>query len=65
MFNIGDYVLDKSTNEKYQIYNKNKKFYLVRCEDGSMLGKFEWELEKYNFIKKVLKGVKKNGKNRK
>ena len=25
MFNIGDYVLDKSANEKYQIYNKNKK----------------------------------------
>lgn len=65
MFNIGDYVLDKSTNEKYQIFNKNKKFYLVKCEDSSILGKFEWELEKYNFIKKILKGIRKNGKNRK
>lgn len=52
MFKIGDYVLDKKTNEKYRVYNKLNKFYLVKRE-GLMVGKFEWELKKCNLIQKM------------
>ena len=52
MFKIGDYVLDKKTNEKYRVYSKSNKFYLVKRE-GLMVGKFEWELKKCNLIQKI------------
>ena len=52
MFKIGDYVLDKKTNEKYRICNKSNKFYLVKGK-GFIVGKFEWELKKCNLIQKM------------
>lgn len=52
MFKIGDYVLDKKTNEKYRICNKSNKFYLVKGK-GLIVGKFEWELKKCNLIQKM------------
>lgn len=52
MFKIDEYVLDRKTNEKYRIYNKTNKFYLVKCK-GTMIGKFEWELKKCNFFQKI------------
>ncbi len=52
MFKIGEYVLDRKTNEKYRIYNKTNKFYLVK-ENDLMVGKFEWELKKCNLIQKI------------
>ena len=56
MFKIGDYVLDRKTNEKYRIYNKSNnksnKFYLVKG-NGLIVGKFEWELKKCNLIQKI------------
>lgn len=52
MFEIGEYVLDKKTNEKYRVYNKSNKFYLVKG-NGPSIGKFEWELKKCNFFQKI------------
>lgn len=52
MFEIGEYVLDKKTNEKYRIYNKTNKFYLVKGKE-TIIGKFEWELKKCNLIQKI------------
>lgn len=52
MFDVGDYVLDKKTNEKFMIISKANQFYLVKG-NGYTIGKFEWELKKCNFLRKI------------
>lgn len=52
------YLLDKKTNEKYLIINKSDNFYLIRNKNGSVEGKFKWELEEYNFIKYIIRRLK-------
>lgn len=58
MFKIGDYILDKKTNQKCLIISYNKNFYLIKNINGVVEGKFEWELEKYNFIKYIIRRIK-------
>ena len=58
MFKIGDYILDKKTNKKGLVFDHNKNFYLIKNENNSIEGKFEWELEKYNFIKYIIRRIR-------
>lgn len=51
-------VLDKKTNEKYLVISKNNDFYLIKNINGEINGKFKWELEKYNFIKYIIRRIK-------
>lgn len=59
MYSIKKYLLDKKTNEKCLIISESKDFYLVKNEDGSVEGKFKWELEEYNFFKYIIRRFKK------
>lgn len=52
------YLLDKKTNEKCLVISESKDFFLVKNEDGSVEGKFKWELEKYSFFKKIIRRFK-------
>ena len=47
-----EYIIQRKTNEKYRVYSKSNKFYLVKRK-GLMVGKFEWELKKCNLIQKI------------
>ena len=52
------YMLDKKTNQKCLIINSNENFYLIKYINGAVEGKFKWELEKYNFIKYIIRRIK-------
>lgn len=63
MFKIGQKVIDKQTNKVCTVTQICDRFCLVMCKDGITVGRFNWELEEYSFIKKMLRKVgRKNGR---
>jgi hypothetical protein len=63
MFKVGQKVLDKKTREKLIVIKELSNFYIIRNKSGFEIGKFEWELEKYNLIKIICKELKNKWKN--
>lgn len=61
MFKIGQKVIDKQTNKVCTVTQICDRFCLVMYKDGITVGRFNWELEEYSFIKKILGKV--GGKN--
>lgn len=56
MYKIGQKVLCKKDNKIYKIKNKFNTFYIVENNEEES-GMFEWELEKFNPITWILKGI--------
>lgn len=63
MYEIGQKVIDKQTNEVCRIAQICYQFYIIMFKNGITVGRFSWELEKYSFIKRILRKVgRKNGR---
>ena len=63
MFKIGQKVIDKQTNQVCTVTQICDRFCLVMYKDGVNVGRFNWELEEYSFIKSLLRKVgERNGR---